>query len=846
MHGALSRQLAQLWEAITAEEVEDLLDRAGQAAQDERLDAPLRKVLVSLKPLLAQVSATYERADRDLARQVQRAEEQYRSVVDHLSEVVFRTDRDGRLTFLNPAWERVTAYRTETSLGMRLTDVVHPDDRAQCVSDFLALATGGRAAGKRELRLLTRRGEVVWVAAHAQAIVGAAGRVVGVTGTLNDIHEGKLAAERIAEQGGFIDALVESVPVPIYVKDREGRYARVNLAYCDMFGLSREALIGRTVEETHPEPLAEMHARSDRCVLDGATTARYEFRARLHDGRTVDCVASKAALRSPQGEITGLVGTVIDITDQKQATRALMQAKEAAESASRMKSEFLANMSHEIRTPMNGIIGMTDIVLDTPLDEQQREYLGIVKSSAGSLLEIINGILDFSKIESGKLSLEHRAFDLPRLLADTLMPMAPHAMERGVDLRMEIDPSLPARWLGDPGRLRQILNNLLGNAVKFTEAGEVVLSVHEMTRRPDDPRRWLRFSVRDTGIGISPERHAQIFEPFVQEDNSITRRFGGTGLGLSITRHLCHLMGGDISLTSVPGQGSEFVAELPFEPDADVPFTSPPMQPEPMAGIVPAEAAPLASAQVLLAEDNAINELLTVTLLRRWGHKVTVAGDGAQAVMLFSERRFDLVLMDVHMPGVSGLEATSHMRDIERETHRPRTPVIALTANAMPDDRRRCLDAGMDDYVSKPLHAEDLRQAIDRQLRRARSAGLRSDAYRKALAGADPGTLEIISGAFVRALPGELAAMREAVAEGDAQVLALRAHSMKGLLLAFAAQPAASLAHRLQVLAQEAVLDADLARLCLAELEQEIDLLAPHLQDVAQSQAAADTSVSLD
>ena len=837
MHGTLSRQLAQLWEAVSADEIEDLLDRAGQAAGDERLDAPLRKVLASLKPLLAQVSATYERADRDLARQAQRAEEQHRSVVDHLSEVVFRTDRDGRLTFLNPAWERITAYRTDTSLGMRLTDVVHPDDRAQCISDFLALAAGSRASVTHELRLLTRRGEVVWMQAHAQPIIGAAGRVAGVTGTLNDIHQCKLSAEHIAEQRGFIDAMIESIPVPIYVKDGDGRYARVNLAYCDMFGLSREALIGRAVEETHAEPLAEMHAHTDRCVLEGATTARYEFRAQLHDGRTVDCVASKAALRSPQGEITGLVGTVIDITDQKQATRALMQAKEAAESASRMKSEFLANMSHEIRTPMNGIIGMTDIVLDTPLDDKQREYLGIVKSSAGALLDIINSILDFSKIESGKLSLDHRGFDLPRLLADTLMPMAPHALERGVDLRMELDPHLPARWIGDPGRLRQILNNLLGNAVKFTEAGEVVLSVREAAPRPEDARHWLRFAVRDTGIGVSPERQAQIFEPFIQEDNSITRRFGGTGLGLSITRHLCDLMGGGISLTSAPGQGSEFVAELPFEADADVPFISPPMQPH-ADGIAPGEQPAAASAQVLLAEDNAINELLTVTLLRRWGHKVTVAGDGAQAVMLFSEKRFDVVLMDVHMPGVSGLEATSHMRDIERETDRPHTPVIALTASAMPDDRRRCLDAGMDDYISKPLRPEDLRQAIDHHLRRSRSASMRSDAYRRALASADPGTMQIIAAPFLESMPGELWAMREAVAQGDAQSLALRAHSMKGLLLAFAAQPAASLAQRLQTLGQEAPFDTDLARVYLAELEQEIDLLAPHLQGVAQSQAA--------
>ena len=325
--------------------------------------------------------------------------------------------------------------------------------------------------------------------------------------------------------------------------------------------------------------------------------------------------------------------------------------------------------------------------------------------------------------------------------------------------------------------------------------------------------------------------------PFVQEDNSITRRFGGTGLGLSITRRLCDLMGGRISVTSVPGRGSEFVAELPFEADehGSYPLPAPP-QAEP--GTAPDSGREMAGAQVLLVEDNAVNELLTVTLLRRWGHQVTVAADGAQAVMLFSEQRFDLVLMDVHMPGVSGLEATGHMRDIERETHRPRTPVIALTASAMPEDRHRCLDAGMDDYITKPLRTEELRHAMEHHLRRSRSSSSRSAAYRKALSNADPDTLAIIAGPFVQSIPEEFSAMRAAIADGDNKALALRAHSLKGLLLAFAAQPAAALAHRLQALAEEPAFDTGLARACLGELEQEMDLLTPHLRATRPGAAA--------
>jgi signal transduction histidine kinase/CheY-like chemotaxis protein len=385
--------------------------------------------------------------------------------------------------------------------------------------------------------------------------------------------------------------------------------------------------------------------------------------------------------------------------------RDLTEARDRAEAASRAKSEFLANMSHELRTPMNGVLGMTELVLLSPLSPDQRESITTAYNSAASLLDLLNDILDFSKIEAGKLELDTAPFELRPLLDSTLAVVRLTAERKGLGVVLDIDPQVPAAVVGDAGRLRQVLVNLLGNAVKFTEQGEVRLTVHVAERTGE--RIALRIGVRDTGIGIPADKQDRIFGAFIQADGSTTRKFGGTGLGLAISNRLVALMGGRIAVDSTPGDGSLFHFTIAFGVHAGA------LLEEDVAAHAPRPVATSRTGlQVLLAEDNKVNQRVAQRFLERLGHHVTLANDGREAVELWQRQAFDLVLMDVQMPEMDGFEAVATIREAElgRGT---RTPVIALTAHAMSGDRERCLAAGMDGYLTKPVKLAQLVDAID-------------------------------------------------------------------------------------------------------------------------------------
>lgn len=512
--------------------------------------------------------------------------------------------------------------------------------------------------------------------------------------TMEDITEWKIAEEGLRRY----QLLSEKAKDIILFIDIKGNIVEANNAAEKAYGYTREELLSMTLLQLRGHD-SQVGRQIEEAFEKGITFETLHYRK---DGRTFPVEVS-----SQGTEIGGkrlLLSIVRDITDRKQVEDQLKQAKERAEAANKAKGEFLANMSHEIRTPLNGIIGMVDLTLRSELDNEHKENLGIVKSCANSLSQVINDVLDFSKMEAGKLVIENIHFDIMELIKDVIKSHTPKAQEKGLELIYEFTPDLPQFLQGDPGRLKQVLNNLIGNAIKFTEQGGISLFIKNQS--PSENEINILFSVTDTGIGISKDGMEHLFRSFSQVDSSYTRKFSGTGLGLSISKQLIEMMGGSIWVESVPGAGSVFYFTVSLKPGNKHNINNKPKMPHIKSD---------RSHNILIVEDDMVNQMVLKRMLEGEGHKASVANNGKEALKLLETPdidSFDIILMDIQMPEMDGIQTTEAIRKKETGTDK-HIPIIALTAYALKGDREKFLSLGMDGYVSKPININVLFTEID-------------------------------------------------------------------------------------------------------------------------------------
>ncbi|WP_066271960.1 ATP-binding protein [Hydrogenophaga palleronii] len=532
-----------------------------------------------------------------------------------------------------------------------------------------------------------------------------------------EAHSRLLAEEALDEARDRLQMAVDAAGLVLWDWQLPATQVFVNARWGEMLGdIAADGFweLAELRKRLHPDDLEPLRAHLADLREGRSQRAVVQHRVRTSKGWHWVETHGMVAEHDTKGQPLRLMGTVSDIGELKRIEQDSLRAREMAEQASRAKSEFLANISHEVRTPLNAVMGLTRMLMESPLNAEQTKWLSLMDASAHALLGLLNDVLDLSRIEAGRLEIENLRFDLHQALELATVTYAEQARDKALDFRFDLQSTLPQWVMGDAGRLRQVMSNLLSNAIKFTPTGGLVeVRASVLAPSGDSPKR-LQVAVRDKGVGIAPELHANIFNAFTQADASTARRYGGSGLGLAICARLARLMGGDIALESKPGLGSTFTFTMPLREVETLAHntqnTSVEWQELTQAGTR------YVGLVVLLAEDHPVNELMMRQLLLRLGCTVRVARGGVHAVSQWEQGGIDLVLMDVQMPGMSGLQATQEIREIEARRKLPRTPIIAVTANAMKGDREACLQAGMDGYTAKPVSPQALIAEMDRLL----------------------------------------------------------------------------------------------------------------------------------
>ena len=571
---------------------------------------------------------------------------------------------------------------------------------------------------EREWAYIRKDGSRFPVLLSITALRNAQNVIDGYLGIGVDIIERKQSEALLREQAEWMRLATTTAGIGMWIHDIETQSLKWDARMHEIYALPVEKFRGEYAdwrERLHPEDRARVESQFNQSMAN-ARPFQSRYRLLLPDGSIRHIAASAGLVKDTDGRPISMVGVNHEITDQvaredrlKKAladlaisAREAVEARIGAEAANRAKSEFLATMSHEIRTPMNGVLGFTELLLDTELCEQQRAYVSTIQRSGESLLLIINDILDLSKIEAGKFTLDFQPFDLNQTAGDIFTLLNAQAEAKGLELRLDYASALPQQIFSDPQRMRQVLLNLVSNALKFTEHGSVILRVRQVENAV---QKALRIEVVDTGIGLSQEQQERLFQKFVQVDSSTTRRFGGTGLGLIISKRLVEMMGGQIGVESQLGKGATFWFTIPLV-----------ALPVPVPVPVPA-AAQISTPRILVAEDNEVNRMFVLALLRKLGCEVDVAVNGVDAVRLFKSQPYAAILMDCHMPEMDGYAATVEIRRLEElQEKASHIPIIALTASVMQEDRDRCIAVGMDAFLTKPLRREELKRVFDQWL----------------------------------------------------------------------------------------------------------------------------------
>lgn len=751
-------------------------------------DAPTVQLLRTAAEMLATFRQGWDatQALREREHFIQRVTEMTPDII-HVLDLTTK-----RSIFVNHPLANLLGYPTEQIAEISLDvlrQLTHPDDHARLAEHYARLAEDGQVA-EIQVRVFLGNGEEHWFLNRDMIFArDEMGRPSQILSIAQDITESKLTAQALAASEARLRALRDALPDLLFVVRADGTFLEFYAPRNEDLRLDPATFLGQTIAAVMPPEFAAVAYPAMARVVETGVLELIEYPLQLGQGEQM----FEARIARIAGD--ELLIVVRDITERRRTTEALLRAKEAAEAADRAKSTFLAHISHEIRTPLTAIIGMSGLLRNTDIAPHQREYVMTIQTGATTLLNLIGNILDFSKIEAGQMELNAQPFDLRACVNEALELIAHEARRKGLALESEVQATVPGVLDGDGGRLRQVLVNLLGNAVKFTERGSVALLVSGRPLSETDYE--LTIAISDTGIGIPADQLAHIFDPFVQADSATTRRFGGTGLGLSISKQIVELMGGQINVTSATGKGSTFTLTLPLRIAETIPDALRP-------GVGERETVQRRQLRILLAEDNLINQDVLRRLLENLGYTPDVASNGAEALAAVSRQPYDVVLMDIQMPELDGEEATRRIRALGSAIVQPH--IIALTASALRGDRERYLAAGMDDYLSKPVQVGDLRAALNRaalpgsntstpaaappdprparQSAPAAASRLIDWAMVEHLIeslGMEPAqSAEMVLDLFSRALSAQLTEITQAVATDDRPQVRLLAHKLRG------------------------------------------------------------------